>query len=81
MATGGTAAFTPTDHSTAYPGGGASKKSWRSHAQFCHQLDRPSATTTKRRRPKPQRIAKDFDDSFIAVVAPRVAFLGFLGLP
>ena len=23
-------------------------KSWRSQAQFCHQLDRPSATTTKR---------------------------------
>ena len=36
------------DHSTAYPGGGASKKSLRSLAPFCPQLDRPSATTNKR---------------------------------
>ena len=35
-------------HSTTYPGGGARKKSLRSLAQFCPQLDRPSATTNKR---------------------------------
>ena len=34
VTTGTTAAPTDTDHSTAYPGGGSSKKSWRSRAQF-----------------------------------------------
>ena len=63
-----------TDHSTAYPGGGASKKSWRSQAQFCHQLDRPSATTSKRSDRKHKGINQDFDDSCIAVAVPCVAF-------
>ena len=48
VATGSTAAPTDTDHSTAYPGGRSSRKSRRSQAQFSHQLDRPSATRTKR---------------------------------
>ena len=48
VATGLTAAPTDTDHSTAYPGGRSSRKSRRSQAQFSHQLDRPSATRTKR---------------------------------
>ena len=58
------------------------KKSWRSQAQFCHQLDRPSATTTERSDRKHRRyIAQDFDDSCIAVAVPCVAFFGFLRLP
>ena len=48
VTTGATTAPTDTDHSTAYPGGGSSNKSWLSQVQFFHQLDRPSATRTKR---------------------------------
>ena len=47
-ATGATAAPTDTDHSTACPAVAPQKKSWRSQAQFSHQLDRPGATRNKR---------------------------------
>ena len=41
MATGAPAVPTPTDHSTAYPGGGASL------SQFFKQHDRPNSTRTE----------------------------------
>ena len=44
------------------------KKSWRSQAQIGHQLDRPSATTSKRSdRKHKDTVAQDFDYSCIAV--------------
>ena len=47
-ATEATAAPTPTDHSTAYPGGGASKKIMADTSQLFNQLDRADSTRTKR---------------------------------
>ena len=55
---GATAAPTDTFHSTAYPDGGSSNKSWRSQAQFSHQLDRPSATRAKRSTQNTEEIMK-----------------------
>ena len=71
-ATGAIAAPTPTDHSTSYPSGGASRKSWP-QAQFFSLFDRPNRSKTLRSTQntegtrKPSMVA-------IAVAAPRVAF-------
>ena len=48
VATGATAAPTPTNHSTAYPGGGTSKEIMAVESQFFNQLDRPNPTRTER---------------------------------
>ena len=46
-ATGAPAASRPTDHITAYPGGGASKKIMAVAIALFQQHDRPNSTTTE----------------------------------
>ena len=78
VATGATAAPTGTDHSTAYPGGGSSKKimvtSTISPPARSAKRDENQAIDPKY---KIQRKAQDFD-SCIAVADPCVGFKGFL---
>ena len=66
VATGATAALTATDHSTAYPGGGASKKNMAVASPILPPT-RSANFHNRVKRPKVQRIAQDFDDSCIAV--------------
>ena len=76
VATGATAAPTDTDHSTAYPGGGSSKKIMAVASTIF-----PPARSAKRDEnqaidPKYRGKAQDFE-SCIAVAVPCVAFKGF----
>ena len=81
VAVGATAALTATDHSTAYPGRGASKKNMAVASPISPPARSAKCHDNQAKRPKTQRIAQDFDDSCIAVAVPCVAFLGFLRLP
>ena len=77
MATGATAAPTDTDHSTACPGGGSSKK-----IMAVAKTIFPPARSVKRDEnhaidPKYSGKSQDFD-SCIAVADPCVAFKGSL---
>ena len=76
VVTGATAAITATDHITAYPGGGASKKNHDGRKPiFATRLRQPSEATEN------TELARDFDDRCIAVAVPCAAFLGFLRPP
>ena len=81
VATRTTAALTATDHSTAYPGGGASKTIMAVASPILPPARSAKCHDNQSKRPKTQRIAQDFDYSCIAVAIPCVAFLGFLRPP
>ena len=73
MATGAPAAPTPTGHSTAYPGGGASKKIMAVAIATFQAARSPIHYENRGIDPKHRGYAQDFD-SFTAVAVPRVAF-------
>ena len=77
VATGATAALTATDHSTTYPGGGASKKIMVVASPILPPARSAKCHDNQAKRPKTQRIAQIFNDSCIAVTVTCVAFFGF----
>ena len=79
MATEAPAARTPTDHRTAYPGGGASKKFMAVASPFFQPARSPKQHDLGI-DPKNKGYSQDFDSCADAVV-PRVVFYGFLRPP
>ena len=73
VATGATAALTATDHSTAYPGGGASKKNMAVSISILPPARSAKGHCNQANRPKTKRIAQDFDDICISVAVLCVA--------
>ena len=63
------------DHSTAYPGGDASKKIIAVTSPILLPTLSAKCHDKQAKRPKAQRMAQNFDDSCIVVAVPCVAFL------
>ena len=74
-AAGAPAAPTPSDHSTAYPGGGASKNSMAVAVANFRTTRSPDQHEKRGIDPKHRGHAQDLD-SCTAVAVPRVAFQG-----
>ena len=73
MATGAPAAPTRTDHSTSYPGGGASKKVMAVASPIFQPARSPKQHENREIDRKYRGCAQEFD-SCTAIAVPRVAF-------